>query len=520
MAPDGQLWQALVTEVLQLAGLLPSQKQNIFMLPTMRRFHVCLASLAAMLLLAGFDNLLAAASPPNVIVILVDDMGYGDPGCYNAESKIPTPNIDSLATAGMKFTDAHAAGPLCHLSRYGLMTGRYPFRATCGKWSTEPTIRDDEMTIASLLKTRDYRTAMVGKWHLGFAENGYENPLPGGPVDRGFDSYFGIRASTDIPPYFYIRGNKAVTPPINHIAANNSEGWSPIQGAFWREGGIAPDLKLENVLPKFTDEALQVVREHSQQAADSRSPLMLYLAYPAPHTPWLPSQEFLGRSGASMYGDFLMMVDFEIGRVLAELQIGGMQEDTLVIFSSDNGPTWYDEDVERFGHDSSGGLPGMTSDAWEAGHRVPFIVRWPGHVAAGSASHHTICFTDVMATLADLVGVALPDNAGPDSFSFSNVLTGKQPADKAVRQELVIQSGGGFMTMRDGNWKLIQGLGSGGFSVPRKIKPEAGQPIGQLYDLAVDPGETNNVYADHPDVVSKLTQRLQQIRTQTGHRLP
>ena len=318
---------------------------------------------------------------PNIVIILVDDMGYGDPGCYNPASKIPTPNIDQLASDGMRFTDAHAAGALCHPSRYGLMTGEYPFRTDVSGWRTKPTIKEDQLTVASLLKARGYHTAMVGKWHLGFQENGYENPLPGGPVDRGFDSYFGIRASTDIPPYFYIRDDRAVEPPTEHIDAESSEGWSPIQGSFWRAGGIAPGLELKDVLPRFTKEALEVIEDHSGNDAHKNSPLMLYLAYPAPHTPWLPSPDFEGKSGAGMYGDFLMMVDAQIGMVLDALDEAGMSENTLLVFSSDNGPVWYDTDVKRLGHDSSGGLRGMKADAWEAGHRMPFIVRWPGQGA-------------------------------------------------------------------------------------------------------------------------------------------
>ncbi len=177
---------------------------------------------------------------PNIVVILVDDMGYGDLGCYNPNSKIPTPNIDGLSSAGMRFTVAHAPGALCHPSRYGLLTGRHPFRTDYSLWPNQPLIKAGQATIASVLKGQGYRTAMVGKWHLGFKEDGYDKPLPGGPVDVGFDSFFGIRASTDIPPYFYIRDNRAVAPPSDRIEANDSEGWSPIQGAFWREGGIAP----------------------------------------------------------------------------------------------------------------------------------------------------------------------------------------------------------------------------------------------------------------------------------------
>src|SRR6056297_1374052 len=356
--------------------------------------RLCLLMIGGLAVIAAPATPLAAADSPHIVVILVDDMGYGDPGCFNPESKIPTPNLDALAAAGMRFTDAHAPGPLCHMSRYGLMTGRYPFRTDVSRWRKHPQIKPDQTTIASLLKASGYRTAMVGKWHLGFEENGYDQPLPGGPIDCGFDSFFGIRASTDIPPYFYIRGDRAVAPPTEPIAANQSAGWSPIQGAFWRAGKIAPDLELKDVLPRFTEEAVGVIQDHAPRAAEE--PLMLYLAYPAPHTPWLPTPRFQGASGASMYGDFATMVDAMIGRVLQQLEDSGMSEETLVIFSSDNGPVWYEKDVLRFGHDSAGGLRGMKGDAWEAGHRMPFIARWPGRVAAASKSDATICFTDLL----------------------------------------------------------------------------------------------------------------------------
>ena len=455
---------------------------------------------------------------PNIVVILVDDMGYGDAKCYNPDGKISTPNIDAIAAAGMSFSDAHAAGPLCHLSRYGLLTGCYPFRAKPGKWATQPTIKEDQLTVPKLLKLVGYQTAMVGKWHLGFHENGYENPLAGGPIHRGFDSFFGIRASTDIPPYFYIRGDRAVLPPTDHVAANNTVGWSRIQGAFWREGGIAPDLKLQDVLPQFTSEAVSVIRDYAAEQPTNRKPLMMYLAYPAPHTPWLPSPRFSGKSGAGMYGDFMMMVDDEVGQITRELDAAGLADNTLLVFSSDNGPTWYDVDHQKFGHDCSGGLRGMKSDAWEGGHRVPFIVRWPKVVSPATTSAVTINFVDVLATLADVVGVPLPEKAGPDSFSFLKVLDGTLTAEQSVRDGLIIQSGGGLMTLRVGEWKLIDGLGSGGFSEPRRVKPKPGQAPGQLYDLIHDPGETRNVYSENPEVVKRLTKRMAQLQQVEGHR--
>lgn len=454
-------------------------------------------------------SLPASAKPPHIVIILVDDMGYGDPACFNPASRIATPHIDGLARDGMRFTDAHAPGPLCHMSRYGLMTGEYPFRIDVTRWNREPLIRPGQSTIATLAKAQGYHTAMVGKWHVGFREQGYDKPLPGGPVDCGFDSFFGMRASTDIPPYFYIRGDRAVLPPSDHIEANNTEGWFRNQGAFWRAGGIAPDLKLEEVLPRFTDEALQVIARHKKA-----EPLLLHLAYPAPHTPWLPSEAFMGKSGAGLYGDFIMMVDAQIGRVLAGLRKAGMDEETLVLFSSDNGPCWYDADVERFGHDAMGVLRGMKGDAWEAGHRMPFIARWPGKVKAGSTSDHTICFTDFLATFAAIMGTELPADAGPDSFSFLPVLTGEPAAEQLVRAPFVMRAGSlpSMYLIRSGAWKLITELGSGGFSKPKRIKPEPGGPTGQLYNLADDPGETKNLYARFPERVQKMKLELQRIK--------
>ena len=459
------------------------------------------------LLLAGFLPEASGAKPPNILVILVDDMGYGDLAAYNPESKIPTPHLDKLARDGMRFTDAHAPGPLCHLSRYGLLTGRYPFRANTGAWRTQPSIGTGQLTVASLLKEKGYHTAMVGKWHLGFKENGYDKPLPGGPVDVGFESFFGIRASTDIPPYFYIRGNRAVEPPTKTIAANNTPGWSRIQGAFWRGGGIAPDLRLDDVLPRFTKEALTVIADHDPEEGN---PLFLYLAYPAPHTPWLPSPQFRGKSEAGIYGEFCSMVDAEVGRVLQGLESRKMADDTLVIFTSDNGPVWYDADVQRSGHDSAGGLRGMKADAWEAGHRMPFLVRWPGMVEAGSVTHHLVCFTDLLATFAELINGKLTGKGALDSESFLPVLTDSS-ARHHPRGPIVMRAGSGAMMIRDQEWKLINQLGSGGFSNPKRVKPGPDDPQGQLYNLSVDPSEKSNLWKSHPELVRKLTARMKEI---------
>ncbi|MGI9241921.1 MAG: sulfatase family protein, partial [Verrucomicrobiales bacterium] len=401
--------------------------------------------------------------------------------------------------------------PLCHLSRYGLMTGRYPFRTDVRRWREHATIEGGRTTIASLLKAQGYRTAMVGKWHLGFEENGYDKPLPGGPVDVGFDSFFGIRASTDIPDYFYIRDDRAVAPPTEKIAANYSPGdeWTRIQGKFWRGGKIGAGMKLEDVTPRFADEAVAVIEAHEGE----EQALMLYLALPSPHTPWLPSDEYVGKSKAGLYGDFMMMVDAMVGRVLVALEKAGMEENTLVIFSSDNGPVWYDKDVERFGHDSVGGLRGMKSDAWEGGHRMPFIARWPAKVGAGKVSGETICFTDLLATFASLTGYQRKPDEGPDSYDFSRVLLGTQPAGEPVRPHLPMQSGGGHMCIRVGDWKLIDALGSGGFSKPSKVKPEPGGPAGQLFNLKDDPAEAKNLYLERPEVVERLQAALEEVKS-------
>jgi arylsulfatase A-like enzyme len=406
----------------------------------------------------------------------------------------------------MRFTDAHAPGPLCHPSRYGLITGQHPFRIDVAQWPRQPLIKHGQTTIASLVKSQGYRTAMVGKWHLGFEESGYDKVLPGGPVDRGFDTFFGFRASTDIPPYFYLRGDRAVTPPTNQIAEHHTEGLAPIQGEFWKAGGIAPGVELKDVLPRFTDEAVSVIREHAK-SSDAR-PLMLFFAPTAPHTPWLPSPEFQGRSPAGMFGDFAMMVDAMIGRVLEALDDAGLADNTLVILTSDNGPVWYPEDVKRTGHDSVGGLRGMKNSHWEGGHRMPFIVRWPGKVKPSSTSAQLICFTDIMATLAGVTGATLDADAGPDSFSFLPVLLGTQPEGKPIRESLVIGK-----SIRSGPWKWIDGHEPVFFMRPGSPTfPAQNEPPGQLYHLADDPRETRNLAAEKPEIVARLKQELARIQ--------
>lgn len=478
-----------------------------------------LAGLAAALFACGTTQAATvpgqrAPSRPNILVVLADDLGYGDLGCYGA-TKVKTPQLDRLAAEGMRFTDAHAPAGVCVPSRYGLLTGRYPFRNDAHP-DRGPVIEAGGVTLASLLKDQGYRTGLVGKWHLGF-DGGiafdYARPLRGGPADRGFDFFFGIHASTDIPPYFYIRDDRAVAAPTGKIEPGSSPGWSNIQGAFWRAGPIAPDLKLEQVMPRFTHEAVSWIERHA--GGDRRQPFFLHVCFTAPHTPWLPVEKFRG-SAVGPYGDFVAQVDDAVGQLLAALARTGVADNTLVIFTSDNGPVWYPSDVQRLGHAASGPLRGMKGDAWEGGHRMPFIVRWPGHTPAGAINPTTFSFVDLLATFAEITGATLPRDAGEDSFSLLPALLGKTPR---ARPPVIALSSRGVLSLREGSWKFIPARGSGGFSVPATERPAAGSPAGQLYDLSADPAEQKNLWQEMPDVVARLSAELERARSAGRTRL-
>lgn len=482
----------------------------------MRRSRLVLTVLLVLLpLLIGGCASEEASAPeaPNVVFILADDMGVGDPGSYNPGSKIPTPHVNRLAEQGMRLTNAHASGTLCVPSRYGLLTGRHPHRERMPDWTERPLIDLDQPSLASLLDDRGYTTYMVGKWHLGF-EGGtaYDcsQPLRGGPVDRGFDHFFGLPASLDIPPYFYIRDDRCVAAPTDTIAGNRSEKeiWTDIQGPFWRGGKIAPNVQLDQVLPRLEEEAIEYLNVHQENRA--QQPFFLYLALTAPHTPWLPPDSLRGTSGAGLYGAFAVQVDGVVGRVMNALDRLGMRENTVVVFTSDNGPVWYDEDERHFDHRSAHVYRGMKGDAWEGGHRMPFVARWPGHIPAGTTSDQLLTFTDVLATVADLTGSPLPPDS-TDGYNLEPVLTAER--DTIARGGTVIKSPA-YLAVRDGPWKLIPGLGSGGFTSPRTRAPGPDDPKGQLYHLGNDPAEQNNLYDERPEVVERLTDQLRRYRRQ------
>ncbi|MDA0349361.1 MAG: sulfatase-like hydrolase/transferase [Verrucomicrobia bacterium] len=323
----------------------------------------------------------------------------------------------------------------------------------------------------------------------------YSKPLSGGPIDRGFDFFFGMHASLDITPYFYIRGRDPVMPPTEIIEASTSvgseDGWNNIQGAFWREGPIAPDFVHEEVTPVFQKEAVKVIESYA--AGSRQKPLFLYLALPSPHTPWLPTEAFRGKSEVGMYGDFVMQVDALVGTISDALKEAGMTKSTLLIFSSDNGPVWYEENTQRFGHSAAGPLRGKKATKWEGAHREPFLMRWPARIKAGSTNDRTISFVDVFATFGELLGLeTLPTGAAQDSVSFLPALLGKQ---MEPRSPIVHDA----QSIRSGDWKLI---------LPSK--GNRGSP-GELYNLREDLGEQSNRYETHPELVEKFSNQLKSI---------
>lgn len=447
--------------------------------------------------------------PPNIIYILADDLGYGDVGAFNPESQIPTPHLDRLAAEGMRFADAHTSSSVCTPTRYGILTGRYNWRSPLKSgvlWGESPAlIPNDRKTVASLLKENGYYTAFIGKWHLGWdwgrGEDGtidFAKAVKNNPNDLGFDYAYGHAASLDIPPYVYVENGMPTAVPDSMIPATESYG-------FYREGWIAPDFKMEEVTPNFFERAMEVI----EQQAKAENPFFLYLALPSPHTPILPTKAWQGKSSLNPYGDFVMMIDDYIGQLTSVIKKAGIDESTLVIFTSDNGcsPMANFEVLAEKGHDPSYHFRGHKADIFEGGHRVPFIAKWPQRIRSGSTSAQTICTTDLMATCAELTGVELNADEGEDSFSLLSLFG--NPDGGYGRSFTIHHSINGSFAIRQGDWKLILCPGSGGWSspTPEEAKAENLPPL-QLYNLATDAGETNNLAEAHPEKVKDLYQRL------------
>ena len=484
------------------------------------------------------QGLLGQGRLPNIVVVLADDMGWGDPQSYQPQSKIPTPNIDRLAAEGMRFTDAHSPSSVCTPTRYGLLTGRYAWRTSLKSSVLDgfgpPLIDPAQDTIASMLKRIGYRTAAVGKWHLGMTwVDKKGNPMPrrdptggfrpgddvdfaaelrGGPLDVGFDTYFGISASLDMSPYCFLRNRSVAAIPEIPVASGRADIFSGLSA-----GLRSADFRVEDVLPQLAEEAVRVIDTH----AGRTEPLFLYMPLASPHLPVAPIE--VGVSRAGRYGDFVVETDRALGRVLEALDRNNMRDDTLVLFTSDNGGLWHWWDfraaddggaapetargryVKDFGHQSNAGWRGTKADIFEGGHRVPFVVRWPGEVEPEVTNSALVVLTDLFATIVEIVNGEARGPSGQDSYSLLATLRGRSDE---VRPHAIHHSVRGMFAIRRGNWKLVEGHGSGGFTVPRTIE----EPGGQLYNLADDPRETRNRYADEPDTVAELAKLLDRVR--------
>ena len=481
-----------------------------------------------------------AAERPNVLLILADDLGYGDLRCYNDKSKVETPNIDRLAREGMRFTDAHSPATVCTPSRYSLMTGQMAFRVPNGgtvfQGAGGPSlIAPGRLTLPAMLKKQGYTTAAVGKWHVGLTFRDslgeaihqgrledvkridFTRRIEGGPLDHGFEHFFGTACcpTTDWL-YAFIDGDRIPVPPLDPL--DRSKLPKHPYANYCRGGLIAPDFPMQEVDLLFLKKSREFMQQHVRSAPEK--PFFLYHAAQAVHLPSFAAPEFQNKTQAGPHGDFIAELDHIVGALLQELEKLGIADKTLVLLSSDNGPETTSVVHMRSDYDHDGARPwrGMKRDAWEGGHRVPLIVRWPGHVKAGSSSDQLACLTDVMATLAAITGAELPHNSAEDSFNLLPALTGQAAAP--IRPYLLMQafSGQRTLSIRRGTWKYIDHRGSGGnnyanpelkrFALPG-VAPEAPS---QLYDLASDPGETTNLYFKHPEIAAELKALLEQSK--------
>ncbi len=474
-----------------------------------------------------FDALWAES--PNIVVIYADDLGYGDVESYNPErGKIPTPHMDRLAREGMRFTDAHSSSGVCSPSRYTLLTGRYHWRTRLQNGIVErwgpPVITPDRMTIGSLAKQADYETACIGKWHLGWNwpipeedrdyfrtgrpdrdlefkildahrvawEKVFSQRIPGGPIAVGFDTYFGTNVP-NWPPFCYIENDQTIGIPSEYA---DDELFIKNQASI--QGPALPGWILEPILPELGRRAAEYIRQKSKLTR----PFLLYMPLTSPHTPLSVNEPWKDKSGLNLYADFVMETDAIVGQVLDAIDASGEAENTLVLFTSDNGCAPYIgvEELETMGHFPSGPLRGYKADVWEGGHRVPFVVRWPEIVKAGTVNSQLVHQADLMATFAEILGQQLPDSAGEDSSSFLSLLKG---GVHPIRRHAVSCSYQGLPSIRDGAWKLILGPGSGGWA-----KGSEDEPI-QLYNLADDIGEIRNLAETQPERIAKMQNVLE-----------
>lgn len=479
-------------------------------------------------------------SSPNIIVILADDLGYGDVGCYNPESKVPTPNLDKLAQQGLTFTDAHAPATVCTPSRYSVLTGRMAFRTGIKGVFTGAggpcMIEEGRMTLPGMLRDTGYTTACFGKWHVGLTfldkegrpicENGREpvnridfsRSIPDAPIHRGFDHFFGTACccGTDFL-YAFIDGDRIPVPPAGELDRGPLPK-HPYSGDN-RIGLIAPDFDIQELDQLFLKKSIAFMEDHVMNRPDK--PFFLYHSTNAVHLPSFASSRCRGKTKAGPHGDFIFEFDQVVGELMDTLDRLGIADNTLIMVSSDNGPEVFSVFNMRRDYEHDGARPwrGFKRDNWEGGHRIPFIVRWPEQIEAGTKTNQTICLCDIMATCAALVGAELPQNSAEDSFNILPVLLGEQPEEEPIREHTLHQTISLALSIRKGSWKYLDHKGSGGNNyeeykeLKQYVLPEAAPDApGQLYNLDDDPGETANLYFEHPQIVDELRTRLHEYR--------
>ena len=468
----------------------------------------------------------ANATRPNVILVMADDLGIGDISPTNSECAIPTPHLQRMAEEGVTFVDAHSSSAVCTPTRYGLLTGRYNWRSRLARGVLNgysgPLIPGDRPTLGHLMRTAGYRTTMIGKWHLGWtwrrqshAGEGdrkavdFTAPVTEGPDQNGFDTYFAIPASLDMPPYVWVDSGTITAAP------DREEGVLPAEDryAWYRRGPIGADFQVDEVLPTLFARTQAFVREHAKDP--NGPPFFVYLALPAPHTPIVPVPPYRDATGINPYADFVHQIDASMGQLFETLAEMGCDESTLVIFTSDNGcsPQANFELLAEHGHHPSGIYRGHKADIYEGGHRVPLLARWPGQIPGGRTSMQLACLTDIYATLAAVTQSGPEsktpdaDSGGEDSFSLWPLLRGD--TESSSRETLISHSVSGHFAIRRGPWKLCLCAGSGGWSAPtEKVAAQEKRAPLQLFHLEQDPAETENLLDEHPNVVQELLDRL------------
>ncbi len=462
-----------------------------------------------------------AQDRPNIVIILADDFGIGDIQAHFPKNKIATPHLDTFSAESMRFTNAHSGSAVCTPTRYGLLTGRYAWRTRLQEWVLAcyepPLIAVDRLTLPWFLEEDGYATACIGKWHLGWNWVGpqpnamdetpnilrtkqwdYTKPILNGPTTRGFDYYFGTHVP-NFPPFTFIENDRVVEQPTAKFEYVPNDGRALPQ--IFDGNPMAPDWKFDQILPEITQRAVKYIHEQAKQ----EEPFFLYFPMTSPHTPIVPTAQFKGQSGISLVADFIMETDWSAGQVIQALEDAGVADDTLVIFTSDNGhlPTEWQTLIEA-GHFPSGPYRGRKADIWEGGHRVPFMIRWPGRIEAGSVSDDILSLNDVFATCAELLGVELPSNAGEDSISFLPTILGQ--SKQAHRDHVVSHSVGGEFAYLEGPWKVVFKNEDPNFRESR------GKPrILELYNLEEDIAEANNRVKQEPEIAQRLSEKLRAV---------